>query len=327
MRGLCVSVGLVLGGVLPVGNAAPATPSWQLMPDWRCLSPIATCSSFTPSGGTKARPQDWKEPLQFQGDGRLDVAPGQLVLKAPDGGFLHITGPGTFYLLGGQLLPLATVDVLYKHHSGGESPPAGRTQLLVPPLVAGPDGTIIDMVMTRRGGLALQVLEGRACVSWMDQQKGPRECLSDGEGLVVDADAPESRVWYKLEPDDARAHLKQLRQSARSPESRAVPGTPAEAHERFLSALPTLAPAQVQAQAVALVNSQRDPLLTPRALYFAWLSLTIGATPSERDTLAGLLLEHFPDSVWTSTLKAQSSGTAANSPGPSSSSHDRVNAP
>lgn len=327
MRGLCVSVGLLLGGVLPVGNAAPTTPSWQLMPDWRCLSPLSTCSSFTPSNGAKPLLQDWKEPLQFQGDGRLDVAPGQLVLKAPDGGFLHITGPGTFYLMEGQLLPLATFDALYKHHPRATSPTTGRTQLLVPPLVAGPDGTIIDMVMTRRGGLALQVQEGRACVSWMDQQKGPRECLSDGEGLVVDADAPESRAWYKLEPDDARAHLKQLRQSARSPESRAVPGTPAEAHERFLSALPTLAPAQVQAQALALVNSQRDPLLTPRALYFAWLSITNGATPSEREALAELLLEHFPDSIWTSTLKAQSGGAVAGSPGPTSSSPDRANLP
>jgi len=336
---LGLSVLLLLTGPAPTSLANPsssAAPPWQLLSDWQCLLPMSTCATFYPSSGSAPLTQHWRQNQALPADGRLTLGTGRLTLLAPDGGFLTLTGPGTFYLVQGRLIPLAMVDGRYEHSAhpsarpsdgnrvanSSTAPSQPRTQLLIPPLVAGPDGTRVEFVMTRQGGVALQVLDGRACVRWIDVVTAAPECLSHGEGLVIDSTHPESRQWYRLSPDDARTHLAQLRRAARVSESRAPSGSVEALHEEFLTVLPTLAASQVLVQAQALVTAHADAALTPRALYFAWIrlqsdGLAIPAALADRAALATLLQTHYPDSLWTKTLEAEGAAGAAGAAGAS----------
>lgn len=313
-------------------------PPWQLLPSWSCAVPLVECSRFYPrqtepvletvADGTRAkvslpgRPltQSWSSPVALVGDGRLEVAPGDLILQAPDGGQVHLTGPGTFYLTRGQLIPLAQMDGRYRHtvsERPTNTPPTPRTPILVPPLVAGPDGTVVDFVMTREGHVALQVLEGRIHVQWLDDWSGtpPRaptrdpqpvnDTLVEGEGLVLEPSGLNGRTWYRLSADAARDHLAHLRRVLRTQaRSGSRAGTsedalsPEAAHAAFLRDLPSLAPTEVEAALARLMQHRSDPNLTPRALYFAWLKLDGEAQPAARARIAALLHTRYPDSPW-----------------------------
>lgn len=270
------------------------------------------------------------------GDGRLEVAPGELILQAPDGGQVHLTGPGTFYLTRGQLIPLAQMDGRYRHTSSEKlstRASAARTPILVPPLVAGPDGTVVDFVMTREGHIALQVLEGRIHVEWLDEWSGVRAAsksnastandtaLAEGEGLVLEPSGLNGRTWYRLDADAAREHLAHLRRVLHSQTkggSRGGPSseslTPEQAHAEFLRALPTLSATEVEAGLTWLLKGRSDPNLTPRVLYFAWLKLRAESHSAAQARVAEMLLTRYPASPWGQMMGADERQPPAKSP-------------
>jgi len=252
--------------------------------------------------------QSWRTGMALGGRGELHLPEGQFTLRGPGDSRLHFTGPGVLLVRGELLTPLSAMRGRY-HHPGSRSGAAGARalqgvwQIAVPPLVAGPEGTKIDFILTNEGPVCLLVREGRACVDWMDQPSSRETCLEAGEGVALQKLDVETRTLRPLGKKAAEDYLQQLEASNEGSSPRSTPLE--KAYQQFYRHLPGWTATEVVSQAELLFQDFPDSSLSPRALYFGWLWASAVGSASESGRLRALLIEKYSTSTWSSIIEAQ----------------------
>lgn len=310
---LLIMLGIMLGSMLEASSVHAANARWIMPGELGCI--LRTCLEYYPLGGGPPMRQGMFSQQIPRGRGELRVPAGEFTLRRQTGDAeqaLRLTGPMSLALSDREAFQITPGALRYEHPlehslasdnsashnsaSHNSASDAREFRILLPAMVAGPEGTVIEALFTRSGDCFIRVIEGRALIHPMEDRAGPGLLLEAGEATAVTGDNHSQalpRVTGK-EVDLLRLSLEARDAGLRSAPSASPEGAFAGYLEKSMRA--DAAGTARLALELAIQYPQAD--VAPRALYLAWLKAQTAGASGVGVRLAAELERGYPQSRW-----------------------------
>lgn len=324
---------ITLGIMLEASAVQAASARWTMPGELGCI--LRTCLEYYPQGGGPPIRQGVFSQQIPPGRGELRVPPGEYTLRRQIGHTeqaLRLTGPMSLALSDREAFQITPGALRYEHPldhsltsdnfakdksasdnrasdnraSDNSASDAREFRILLPAMVAGPEGTVIEALFTRSGDCFIRVLEGRALIHPMLDRAGPGLLLVAGEATVVTEDNDAQPL---LRLTGKEADLQKLGLEARDAGLRSAPAaTPEGAFAGYLEKSVRVDAAGMARLALELALLYPQAEVAPRALYLAWLRAETEGASGVGVRLAGELERSYPQSRWWRLLLARKAG-------------------